>query len=54
MDRYAKAAAHSGVAVEVIEVTPKSARKARTESVYSESTMTESEGAISQLHQLIE
>ena len=43
MDRPAKGAAHGGVAIE-----------ARTESEYSESTVTESEGTISQLHQSIE
>ena len=43
MDRPAKAAAHDGVAIEAL-----------TESEYSESTVTESEGTISQLHQLTE
>ena len=57
MNRSAKVAAHDGVAIDVKdlkEVTPKEARKARTESEYDESTVTELEGTISQLHQLID
>ena len=57
MNRSAKVAAHDGVAIDVKdlkEVTPKEARRARTESEYDESTVTELEGAISQLHQLID
>ena len=54
MDRSASAAVCVGVAIEIEEDTPREASQAKNEAEYNESTVTESEGTISQLHQSIE
>ena len=50
MDRSASAAVCVGVAIEIEEDTPREASQAKNEAEYNESTVTESEGTISQLH----
>ena len=53
MDPSANGAACRIVSIEIKELTPREARQAKTEAEYRGSLVTESEGTISHLHQLI-
>ena len=56
MSRPTKVAAFECVEIEIKKVTPREARKAKTEAEYNDdngSIVTESEGTTSHLHQLI-